>query len=451
MKKDLTEYQRKRDFEKTGEPVGQPSESHQESSRSVIENHDSTRLHYDLGLEMEGVLRSWAVPKGPSFDSADKRLAVLVEDLIDEVYARLKPIVREESPFDEVSREVNVRSWVEPELVCEVKFNEWTLNGHSRSPVLLGLRHDVAASACRTHPPSHTSAADPEPKSDPSFDFLTNLDKVFWPQEGYAKGDWVRYYADVADARLPYLRDRPMVLEQFPGGIEGKSFCEKDPPEFLLEWIPTVSVRSDLSAKTICYLLCNGLKTMVCLANLGCIPLHPWSSRKCSLDNPDFLIIDLDPGPKVSVPQVCRVALKVREVTDRLELETYSKTSGATGLHILIPMEADHSYEDVRRFAEIIGWMTLDGLEDVATVQRNPQKRTDRAYLDYLQNGKDKTIVSPYSVRAFPGAPVSTPLSWDEVVPGLCPESFHLANLVRRLDTRGDLYADLFARPQSVQ
>ena len=372
------------------------------------------------------------------------------EDLIDQVYAMLRELDRDDSPFDRVPKEVKVKSWVEPQLVCEVKFSEWTLDGNLRAPVFLRLRPDVAADSCRREVSSPLQATS-ERKADLDFDFLSNLDKVFWPQEGYTKGDLVRYYHDVAGALLPYLQDRPMVLERFPDGIEGKSFYQKDSPEFLPEWIPTVSVRSDSSEKTIRYLLCNDATTLVYLANLGCIPLHPWSSRKGSLENPDFLIIDLDPGPKISFPQVCRVALKVREVTDRLELETHPKTSGATGLHILIPIEPSHSYEDVRRFAEIIGWMTLDGLEDVATLQRNPQKRTDRVYIDFLQNGKDKTIVSPYSVRALPAAPVSTPLHWEEVVPGLRPESFNLANMLRRLDSKGDLYADLFARAQSLR
>ena len=372
------------------------------------------------------------------------------EELIDQVYSMLRELDRDDSPFDRVPKEVKAESWVEPELVCEVKFNEWTLDGNLRAPVFLRLKPDVSASSCRREvSPQPQSISEQKPDLD--FDFLSNLDKVFWPQEGYTKGDLVRYYHDVAEAILPYLRDRPMVLERFPDGIEGKSFYQKDSPEFLPDWIPTVSVRSDSSEKTIRYLLCNDATTLVYLANLGCIPLHPWSSRKDSLENPDFLIIDLDPGPKISFPQVCRVALKVREVTDRLELETHPKTSGATGLHILIPIEPNHSYEDVRRFAEIIGWMTLDGMEEVATLERNPQKRTDRVYIDFLQNGKDKTIVSPYSVRALPGAPVSTPLNWEEVVPGLSPGSFNLANMRRRLDAKGDLYGDLFAQPQSLR
>ncbi len=401
-----------------------------------------SRKHFGallLGLFSENSL-SYVGAVGSGFD----------QDLMDEVYTLLRELDRDDSPFDQAPKEVKVKSWVEPELVCEVKFNEWTLDGNLRAPVFLRLRSDVAPGSCRKEVLPQLQPIS-QRKPDLDFDFLTNLDKVFWPQEGYTKGDLVRYYHGVAEALLPYLRDRPMVLERFPDGIEGKSFYQKDSPEFLPEWIPTVSVRSDSSAKTIRYLLCNDAMTLVYLANLGCIPLHPWSSRKGSLEKPDFLIIDLDPGPKISFPQVCRVALKVREVTDRLELETHPKTSGATGLHILIPIEANHTYEDVRRFAEIIGWMTLDGLEDVATLVRNPQKRTDRVYIDFLQNGKDKTIVSPYSVRALPGAPVSTPLNWEEVVPALRPESFNLSNMLRRLDSKGDLYADLFARPQSLR
>ena len=358
---------------------------------------------------------------------------------------QLKKIAQAQSPLRSVPEELGVKEWVKPELVCQVRFNEWTEQGRLRAPVFVGLSPDRNPQECRRE----TAAEDFEGE-ELSYEFASNLNKVFWPGEGYTKADLLRFYHQIADVLVPYLTDRPMVLERFPDGIAGESFYQKNAPDFLPEWIPTVEVPSGSAGKVIRYILCNDRKTLVYLANLGCIAMHPWSSRVDQLDHPDFLIIDLDPSEGVPFAVVTQVALKVKQVIDAVGLESYPKTSGATGVHILVPLDPLYSYDDIRNFAEIIARLTVDGLEEIATIERSTEKRKNMVYVDYLQNGRGKTIVSPYCLRPRPGAPVSAPLEWSEVGPGLRPDSFTLNTILRRLDSKGDLFKDLQTRLQSL-
>ena len=372
------------------------------------------------------------------------------EETLRQVYRELKRRKRKTNPFHDLPKEVAAEAWVTPKLVCEVRFSEWTRGGLLRVPIFLGLRPDVDAQECRRE-----VALGREEKETPGaplpYDFLSNLDKVFWPSDGYTKRDLLEFYHNVADLLLPYLKDRPMVLERFPDGIEGKSFYQKEAPEFLPEWVSTVAIKSESTEKTIHYLLCQDRPTLVYLTNLACISQHPWSSRVETLQNPDFLIIDLDPDQGISFSKVCQVALKVREVIESVEMSGYPKTSGASGIHILIPLKPDCSYENVRTFAEIIARLTVDGLEEIATFERSSRKRRNKIYVDFLQNGWGKTIASPYSVRPRPGATVSTPLEWKEVSSSLRPGAFHIKNIFRRLERKGDLFEGVLKDKRSLR
>ena len=239
---------------------------------------------------------------------------------------------------------------------------------------------------------------------------------------------------------MPYLADRTMALGRFPDGIDGESFYQKNAPEYLLDWISRVQIGSDSGEKSFRYLLCNDCRTLIDLANLTCTLIHPWSSRIKSLGNPDFSIIDLDPSGGVVFPLVCKVARRVRQVIERLELRSYPKTSGVSGIHILIPLKTAYSYEDVCNFAEIIAHLTVKILKEIATLERNPKKRKKKICVDCLQNGKGKTSVSPYCLRPLPAAAVSTPLKWSEVNSRLGPESFNMTTILLRLDCKGDLF-----------
>ncbi len=295
--------------------------------------------------------------------------------------------------------------------------------------------------------------ASPEPANGglDGYPFLSNLDKIFWAEEGYTKRDLVQYYHDIAPVILPYLRDRPMNLERYPDGIEGKSFYQKDAPDYFPDWIQTAQIESDSSGKISRYVVCGDRETLVYLANLACIPLHPWSSRVETLKNPDFVIVDLDPDPDIPFSQVCQFALQVRQILDQLELESFPKTSGAKGLHILIPVQPEYDYSMIRSFAEIVARLSVHGHEEIATIDRSMSKRKGRIYVDYLQNGMGKTIVSTYCLRPRPGAPVSTPLQWGEVGSAIRPEAFHIKSVFRRLDSKGDLFQEVLTRKQSLQ
>ena len=368
------------------------------------------------------------------------------------VYDTVKSLQIEEAPFDEVPREVVGATWVKPTLVCDVKFNEWTRDWILRAPVFLRLRPELEATDYRFEGGPESTAADSrEDDGLEQYDFLSNLDKPFWAREGYTKRDLVDYYHRIAPVLLPYLKDRPLNLERYPDGYEGKSFYQKDAPDFLPEWIDTAVVPSGSTGKTNRHILCNDRRSLVYLANLACIPLHPWSSRTGSIEFSDFMIIDLDPGEGVPFPAVCRLALAVKEILDQLSLNGYPKTSGSKGLHIVVPLDSGHDYKSVRRFAEVIARLAVHSTGDLATIERGMEKRKGRIYIDYLQNGLGKTIVSPYCLRPGPGAPVSTPLHWSEVSSSIRPQAFNIRSIFRRLEAKGDPYQPLLTEKQSLK
>ncbi|MCL5292469.1 MAG: DNA ligase D [Actinobacteria bacterium] len=379
---------------------------------------------------------------GGGFD--DKGLA--------EMRSTLDPLVQETSPFKKRPKTNAPVHWVRPTLVCEVKFREWTKDDIMRQPIFLGLREDKGAEEVRRERPSPGGAVfGPEPpgrekRGDEDIRIdgrlkLTNLNKVFWPKERYTKRDLVNYYREIAPFILPYLRDRPEVLNRHPDGIEGEHFFQKDvaglPPP---DWTETVNIRSETEDKEITYLLCQNEATLVYLANLGCIEINPWSSRLESLDSPDFLLLDLDPLD-IEFEHVVEAALAVGEVLEEAGAVSCCKTSGATGLHIYVPLGAKYTYEQARRFAEIVAFLAHRKLPERTSLERLPARRRRKVYLDYLQNIYGKTLAAPYSVRPMPGATVSTPLKWDEVKPGLDPAAFTIRTTIDRFRVEGDIFS----------
>ncbi len=382
------------------------------------------------------------------------------------IHAELESRIVPDCPFGAVPKESRDAVWVRPELVCEIRFNEWTRDRILRAPSFQGLRPAVRAEDCRVEFAEETPEEEREGSIDAAvagaevvaeadvldpYPFLSNMDKVFWPEKGYTKRDLVLFYHEIAPFLLPYLKDRPMNLERYPDGWEGKSFYQKDAPDFIPEWIATAEVDSDSAGKTNRYIVCNDRQTLVYLANLACIPLHPWSSRVDTVDFPDFLIIDLDPDPKVPFVEVCRFANRVRETLETLQLKSYPKTSGSKGIHVLVPLRAEYTYQMVRGFGEIVARLAVHGMEELATFDRSMARRAGKIYVDFLQNGRGKTIVSPYCIRPRAGAPVSTPLEWSEVGPGIRPESFHIKNILRRLERKGDLFQPVLQEKQSLR
>ncbi len=359
------------------------------------------------------------------------------EVFLAELRQRLDPLERETSPFAIPPKTNAPVHWVEPKLVCAVVFAGWTRDGLMRAPILKGLvdgGDSAKVHSADQHLPESIAGGKPR---------LTNLRKIYWPEDGFTKGDLIDYYRDIASLILPHLTDRPESLHRYPDGIEGESFYHKD-VEDAPAWVQTVRIRSESEDKDINYVLCQDEAALLYLANLGCIEMNPWLSRIQSLDKPDYLVMDLDPED-VGFDKVIEVALAVRDVVDQAGMKSYPKTSGATGMHIYVPLGGRYSYDLARKFAELVARIVNRKLPDTTSVERSPGKRQKRVYLDYLQNRQGQTVAAPYSVRPQPGATVSTPLSWDEVDSELDPRQFTIRTMGRRLETVGEIFAPVLS------
>jgi bifunctional non-homologous end joining protein LigD len=378
------------------------------------------------------------VRDGASWQYAGKVGSGLDERELSSLALALARAPQWQPPFEKP--EGSARStWVEPSLVCEVRYREWTDGHRVRLPIFLRMRDDKHADECvAPGGVADEPAAAPTVVDDPAARELrlSNPKKVFWPKEGYTKGDLIAYYRAIAPWLLPYLADRPTVITRFPDGIEGKSFYQKDMPDWVPPWLRTIALWSEGSEREIHYVLVDDADGLAYLANLGSIPIHVWASRTADLGRPDWTIIDLDPK---GAPRewVVPLALAVRELCESIELPTYVKTSGQTGLHILIPLGGQLTFDQARQLAYLLGMVVEQRHPDKATTNRNPAGRGGRVYLDWGQNAHGQLLVAPYSVRPQPGAPVSMPLTWDEVTPALDPRAFTIKTALARVEAKG--------------
>ena len=388
-----------------------------------------------LGVYDEGKLR-WAGNVGTGFDR--KTLAGL--------HARLKPLVTKKCPFAERPKPDRAIAWVKPELTCQVKFANWTPDNRLRAPVFLGLRNDVnPRQVVREGELLAASAKEAMLAIDGQTLKFTNLKKVFYPAEGYTKRDVLNYYDGVADLILPHLKDRPLSLKRYPNGIQEAFFFQKDAPESFAPWLRTEPIDS------IHYVFAEDRASLLYLVNLGCIDHNPWMSRWPTLDHPDFVLIDLDPQ-ECPFERIVDAALLVKQLLDGIGLAGYPKTTGGDGMHVYIPVEPVYTYDETRTFAELIARLAAREKPDLFTTPRSVAKRQkNRVYFDYLQNGRSKTIAAPYVLRAYPEAPVATPLKWSEVKHGVHPSQFHIGNARERFREVGDLFAGVLNRPQRLE
>ncbi len=275
---------------------------------------------------------------------------------------------------------------------------------------------------------------------------ITNPDKPFFP-DGYTKGDLIQYYASIAPVLLPHLADRAIVMARFPDGADGEFFYEKQAPSHKPDWMPVAPIHSGVRGAAIEFCTAPDKPSLMWFANMGCIEIHPWLSRIQSVQTPDFAIFDLDPAEGASWEQVVDAALHIKVVLDSLGLRGYPKTSGATGLHIYVPIDPVHSYGRVRRFVETVGRLMVAADPDNMTMEWDIGARAGKVFVDHNQNVGGKTIASVYAVRPFPGAPVSTPLSWDEVGE-LTPDLFTIETIWARIAEVGDRFAPVLAGGQ---
>jgi len=386
------------------------------------------------------------------------------DEILKELRKKLNKIERKTSPF-KTPPKLQGTHWVSPQFVAQIKFSEWTDSGSLRHPVYLGLRTDKKAkdvirekelatekivSEIKSEEKETKKATGkaknksdtPKEISDSKVEF-SNLDKVFWPKEKYTKGDVIEYYNSIADYILPYLKDRPQSLLRTPNGISKPGFFQKNVEGQVPDWIKTRKLKSKSTDESITYLLCQDRDTLLFLANWGCIELNPWSSRVGNLNNPDYIIFDLDPN-EADMKKIVKTALTLKEILDMLKVPAYVKTSGGKGIHVFIPVLPKYSYNQTREFSHLVSQMVLKKLPKIVSLERSPSKRKGKVYLDFLQNGKGKTMASIYSLRPREGANVSTPLDWDEINDKLKITDFNIKTLQKRLEEKGDLWANFF-------
>ncbi len=362
---------------------------------------------------------------------------------LDEIKKRLLPLIQTQSPFKQPPKTNTPVTWVKPHYLCEVTFSEWTSEGLMRQPIFIGLREDKSPREVIKEVSSRRKRSTHDEKKP----FLTHLDKVFWPDEKITKGDLIEYYESVAPLLLPYLKDRPESLKRFPNGIQGTCFFQKN-IKTTPDWIHTVKIQQ--KEKLVNYLLIQDLDSLLYAINLGCIELHPFFSRADSLNKPDFLVFDLDPV-EIDFVKVVETAQAIHTILEELHIPSYCKTSGARGLHICVPLKAKYTYEQAKQFAQLIALIVHHHHPDFTSLERIPKNRRKKVYIDCLQNNPGQTIVSPYSVRAKPQAPVSTPLKWSEVNGHLNPLAFTIHSLPKRLKKVGDLFTPLLEQEISFE
>jgi bifunctional non-homologous end joining protein LigD len=329
--------------------------------------------------------------------------------------------------------------WITPALAVEVAYKEYTRDEHLRHPVVLRLRSDKAPGQCTGgyDDPGNLSLV-PAPEPDIA---ITNPDKVFFPERGLTKNALVEYYERIAPWMLPYLVERPIVLTRFPDGIHGKSFYQRDAPDFVPDWIRREVLWSESAHREVHYFIIETASALKYLANLGTIPIHLLHSRVGDLEHPDWCALDLDPK-SAPFADVVQLANAIGELADELALPSYPKTSGKSGLHVLMPLARQLTHEHARTFAELMARVIVSRYPEIATVARSLRARKGRVYVDFGQNGQGRVLVAPFSARAEPAASVSMPLKWSEVNGRLDPTRYHITNANRRM---GQLGADPMA------
>jgi len=384
----------------------------------------------------------WAGNCGTGFDDAE----------LDMLMERLAPLRRKTTPLAVEPKMPRVRSgdvtWVEPKLVCEVEFLEWTRDGRLRAPSYKGLRDDKEVrDVHREHPRKERAGSPGRPLE------LSNLDKVFWPDEGITKGDLIDYYRAVADVAVPHLEGRPFTMKRYPDGIAAKPFFQKNAPSHMPDWIPTAEFpatsRETREKRMIRYPLVNEESALLWMANMGCIDLNAWCSRIDKPDRPDFALFDLDPTPEAGFAAAAEVALLIRDALAAVDLRGYPKTSGSDGVHVLVPLARRYGYDQTRAVVLAISRALASMRPDLVTTEWSKAKRHG-VLIDANQNGPGRTIAFAYSVRPKPGAPVSTPVTWDELRAGVDPGAFTMSVVLDRLSRDGDLQAPVLEDRQAL-
>ena len=522
----LAPYKSKRDFTRTPEPAGAaPSTAAGQPLRFVVQRHRARRAHYDLRFEIDGVLVSWAVPKGPTLDPAARRLAVHVEDHPIEYldfegvipsgeYGGGDVIVWDTGTWEPHATDDPAAAVAAGELHADMHGQKlrgrvilvrrqggdgdsgqwlllhkddadavsgWDPDDHPRS-VLSGRTNDEvkadpdrmwrsglppAEASVRLRPPhiagpgeDELAALDELGKGGRWEVFgrqlrLTNLDKVLFPPgrggEPVTKRELIRYSALIAPVALPYLEGRPLNMHRFPGGAQQSGFWHKQLPEHAPDWLPRWHDPAAERGKTSTYLVVDEPAALVWAANFGALEWHAWTARSADPGSPSYALIDIDPGQDTAWDDVLVLARLHRTALEHVGARAAAKLTGRRGIHIWIPVEPGLSFADTRAWTEQLSKAVGTVVPDMVSWKWDVKDRGGRARLDYTQNVHNKTLVAPYSPRAAPGAPVSAPISWDELDdPELRPDSVTMAGMPGRIAERGDLFAVVLTGAQHL-
>jgi bifunctional non-homologous end joining protein LigD len=420
-------------------------------------------------------------------------------NLLDKLYRRLEKMKIESCPIRYVPYTNREPVWVRPDLVVEVKFHGWTNDRIMRAPIFLRVREDKPPSECKIEIKEHlikdvqdavASNYRTSYTQQSTYDYtqtnnkqsFSNLDKIFWIKTKYrralTKRDLIIYYDSISEYILPHLKDRPLSLSRYPDGVLGKHFYHKNWNKEKPEYVETVKVHSENSGAIVNYIVCNNKDTLLWLANLGCIEMHPWYSRitdfdsckdrelnedKCGLNFPDFIVFDLDPyiysgqetageEPEYNInafKAVVEVAFHMRDLFKQLNISSYVKTSGKTGLHIFVPIISSYTYDQTRGFAKVIGDTLVKKYTNKITMEWNIANRRGKVFFDYNQNSKGKTLASIYSVRPTFSATVSIPIEWKKLS-SVMPTDFNILNVPATIKKARDPWRSALEEKQDI-
>lgn len=441
--------------------IGKDSQSMYESGR-----RSDRWLKFKHQASQEAVICGYTQPKGARKHIGSLVLGIIqgeqikyvgncgagfTAETLKDLYDKMQPLKTDEKPFTQKINYHGQVTWVKPELVCEVYYAEWTADGSMRHPVYKGLRVDKEPDQVVPELPGKQLADEQIIKIGRHQVKLTNQNKLYWKQEGITKGELLAYYREVAGLMLPYLKNKAISMRRQPNGIEDQGFFQKDvDPTHLPTWVKTQALHSESNDKDINYIIGNDEASLLYMVNLGCIEINPWLSNYTTPNKPDYLVIDIDPHD-VPFTEAVEVALKTKDVFDRMHLPVFVKTSGSKGLHIYCYLGAAYDYDFVKTFAEYVANLVHDELPDTTSVERNPAKRKNKTYIDFLQNRRGQTVAAPYSVRPKPGATVATPLHWNEVNNNLSLADFTIYTLKDRLANVDDPWKDIHGKKANLK
>lgn len=458
----LDKYRSMRDFGKTREPSGEAATPQHERPIFVVQEHHASHLHYDFRLETDGVLKSWSVPKGPSLDPSVKRLAVQVEDhpigyasfqgeIPEGEYGAGTVRIWDRGTYESVSDlpaaqaiEAGRLEFVMHGERLQGKFALVRMKARGRGKpqwLLMKSRDEHAAIESDGTEPARPRSRPTRPKAPSTVKTgakgkaaLTHPERIMFPEAGLTKKDVFAYYKRIADRLLPFLKDRPVTLERLPEGLTGEDaphFWQKDTPDYYPEWIPRIELETE-RGKPVHYALVNDVETLLYLVNQGALTFHVWASRVGHLERPDFVLFDLDPG-KAPLARVVEVAKSIKSALDEEGIRSFVKTSGKTGLHVLMPWKREGGYDEARAWALEVSERVAGELSDRATTEIRKAKRGNRVYIDVMQNAEGHHAVPPYVLRSIPRASISTPLNWKELTHELDPAAYTPKTIFRRL------------------